>query len=112
MSRRSRLRPSRKSLQRPRPKLREALDSPLPFSGLAMKVFATPFKGVAPNASVLLGVELRGRDLRLDPTDKVAVTYAVVGHDGKIRAGSTDSLAMTLKPETKTRVAASGLRLL
>jgi VWFA-related protein len=94
------------------PKLREVLDSPLPVSGLAMKVFATPFKGVAPNASVLLGVELRGRDLRLDPTDKVAVTYAVVDHDGKIRAGSTDSLAMTLKPETKTRVAASGLRLL
>ena len=27
------------------PKLREVLDSPLPVSGLAMKVFATPFKG-------------------------------------------------------------------
>jgi VWFA-related protein len=94
------------------PKLREVLDSPLPVSGLAMKVFATAFKGVAPNASVLLGVELRGRDLRLDPTDKVAVTYAVVDVGGKIRAGSTDSLAMTLRPETKTLVAASGLRLL
>lgn len=94
------------------PPLREVLDSPLPVSGLAMKVFATPFKGVAPNASVLLGVELRGRDLRLDPADKVAVTYAVVDSDGKIRAGSTDSLAMALKPETKTRVAASGFRLL
>jgi len=94
------------------PKLREVLDSPLPVSGLAMKVFATPFKGVAPNASVLLGVELRGRDLRLDPADKVAVTYAVVDIEGKIRAGATEVLAMTLRPETKTRVAASGLRLL
>ena len=94
------------------PKLREVLDSPLPVSGLSMKIFVTPFKGTAPNASVLLGVELRGRDLRLDPADKVAVTYAVVDSDGKIRAGSTDSLGMTLKPETKTRVAASGLRLL
>ena len=27
-----------------------------------MHVFAAPFKGAAPNASVLFGVELRGRD--------------------------------------------------
>jgi hypothetical protein len=94
------------------PNLREVLDSPLPVSGLAMKVFATPFKGMAPNASVLLGVELRGRDLRLDPADRVAVTFAVVDVEGKVRAGSTDQLAMTLKPDTRTRVAASGLRLL
>ena len=44
------------------PDVREALDSPLPVSGLTMHVFAAPFKGTAPNASVLLGVELRGRD--------------------------------------------------
>ena len=37
--------------------LRDSLQSPLPLSGLAMKVFAAPFKGVAPNASVLLGVD-------------------------------------------------------
>lgn len=96
----------------PTPKLREVLDSPLPVSGLAMKVFATPFKGAAPNASVLLGVELRGRDLRLDPTDKIAVTYAVVDTDGKVRASATSSLAMAPGPDTKARVAASGLRLL
>lgn len=92
------------------PKLQALLDSPLPVSGLAMKVFATPFKGAAPNASVLLGVELHGRDLRLDSTDKIAVTYAVVDTDGKVRAGGTSSLA--LRPDMKTRVAASGFRLL
>ena len=91
---RSRRRPRRSNLMTP--KLREALDSPLPVSGLVMNVFATPFKGAAPNASVLLGVEMRGRDLRLDPTDKVAVTYAVVGTDGKIRAGTTDALTMAI----------------
>ncbi len=94
------------------PNLREALDSPLPVNGLGMKVFAAPFKGTSPNASVLLGVELRGRDLRLNPSDKVAVTYAVVDTQGKIRAGGTDSLALGLRPETKERVAASGVRLL
>ena len=61
------------------PEIRSALDSPLPVSGLAMKVFAAPFKGTAPNASVLLGVEMRGRDLRLDASDKVAVTFIAVG---------------------------------
>ena len=58
----------------PSAELREALDSPLPVSGLAMNVFAAPFKGTAPNASVLLGVEMRGRDLRLDADDKVDVS--------------------------------------
>ena len=48
------------------PELREALDSPLPVSGLTMHVFASPFKGAAPNASVLFGVEMRGRDLKVD----------------------------------------------
>src|SRR5262249_34464508 len=33
------------------PELREALDSPLPVSGLTIHVFAAPFKGAAPNAS-------------------------------------------------------------
>ena len=48
------------------PEVRDAIESPIPVSGLTMHVFAAPFKGTAPNASVLLGVELRGRDLKLD----------------------------------------------
>ena len=32
------------------PELRDTLESPLPVSGLGMKVFAAPFKGTAPNA--------------------------------------------------------------
>ena len=102
--------PGAKSLATP--KLTEAFDSPLPVSGLGLKVFASPFKGTPPNASVLLGFELRGRDLRMDSTDKVVVTYAVVDTQGKIRAGASDALSMALRPETKTRVASSGLRIL
>src|SRR3954451_2655022 len=56
------------------PELREALDSPLPVSGLTMHVFAAPFKGAAPNASVLFGVELRGRDLKVDPNSKILLS--------------------------------------
>ena len=53
------------------PEVNEALDSPLPVSGLTMHVFAAPFKGTAPNASVLFGVEMRGRDLQLEPNSKI-----------------------------------------
>jgi VWFA-related protein len=95
------------------PEVREALDSPIPVSGLTMHVFASPFKGTAPNASVLLGVELRGRDLKLAPDDKIQLSYVAVDANGKIRGGNTDALTMSnLKPETKMRIEATGLRML
>jgi VWFA-related protein len=95
------------------PEVREALESPLPVSGLTMNVFAAPFKGTAPNASVLLGVEMRGRDLKLSANDKIQMSYLAIDANGKIRGGNTDALTMTaLKPETKARVEATGRRML
>jgi VWFA-related protein len=95
------------------PEVREALDSPIPVSGLTMHVFASPFKGTAPNASVLLGVELRGRDLKLSPDDKIQLSYVAIDANGKVRGGNTDALTMTnLKPETRARIQATGMRML
>ena len=94
------------------PEVREALDSPLPISGLGMSVFAAPFKGTPPNASVLLGVELRGRDLRMGQNDQVQISYFAIDAQGKVRGGNTDSLTMNVKPETKTRIAENGVRML
>jgi VWFA-related protein len=92
--------------------VRDALDSPIPVSGLTMHLFMAPFKGVAPNASVLFGVELRGRDLKPSPNGIVQLSYRAVDAQGKVRAGSTDGLTMNLKPETKARVEATGIRVL
>jgi VWFA-related protein len=93
--------------------VREALDSPIPVSGLTMHVFASPFKGTAPNASVLLGVEMRGRDLKLTPDDKIQLSYVAIDANGKVRGGNTDALTMAnLKPETKARIQATGMRML
>src|SRR6266850_1834038 len=93
------------------PELREALDSPLPISGLAMHVFAAPFKGAAPNASVLLGVELRGRDIQLAQNTKLLLSYVAIDANGKFKGGNTDSLTMTnMRPETKSRIEQTGLR--
>jgi VWFA-related protein len=95
------------------PELREALDSPLPVSGLTMHVFAAPFKGTAPNASVLFGVELRGRDMKVDPNSKILLSYIAIDANGKVKGGNTDSLTLTnLKPESKARIEQSGLRML
>ena len=41
------------------PNLRAAMNSPLPMAGIPMSVFAAPFKGAAPNATVAVSVELR-----------------------------------------------------
>jgi VWFA-related protein len=94
------------------PEIREVLDSPLPVSGLGMSVFAAPFKGTPPNASVVLGVELRGRDLRMAQNDQLQVSYIAIDAQGKVRAGNTDALTMNLKPETKTRIGEHGVRML
>jgi len=95
------------------PELREALDSPLPVSGLTLHVFVSPFKGAAPNASVLFGVEMRGRDLKVEANSKILLSYIAIDATGKVRGGNTDSVTLTnLKPESKTRIEQTGLRML
>jgi VWFA-related protein len=95
------------------PEIRAALDSPLPVSGLTLHVFAAPFKGPAPKASVLLGVELSGRDLKLEKNDQIQLSYMAIDAKGKTQGGNTDMVSMTnLRPETRARIEASGLRLL
>jgi VWFA-related protein len=90
----------------------DTLQSPIPVSGLGMKVFAVPFKGTAPNASVLLGVELRGRDLRTAANGKIELAYWAVDAKGKMKASQKESITLNLKPETKSRVDETGLRVL
>jgi hypothetical protein len=92
--------------------LRDALQSPLNISGLGMRVFAAPFKGTAPNASVLMGVEVLGRDLTLAANGKLELSYMAVDVKGKSLGARTDNVTLNLKPETKTRVASTGLRML
>jgi len=92
--------------------LREAINSPIPVSGLTLRVFAAPFKGAAPNASVLLGVELLGRDLSLATNNKVEISYLAIDSKQKTWGARTDSLTINLRPETKTRVEQTGFRIL
>ena len=101
--------PSRSTLP---PELLDALGSPIPVSGLGMKVFAAPFKGTAPNASVVVGVELRGRDLTMTASGKVDIAYSAIDSHGKVKASSRDTVTLNLRPETKDKVEKDGMRFL
>jgi VWFA-related protein len=99
------------------PELRQVLDSPVPLSGLTMRAFAAPFKGTAPNASLAIGVEASGRDLSFSQRDgkfvnDFEISAIAIDSQGKVRDGDRSLLNMGLKPETRARVAQSGLRLI
>ncbi len=89
----------------------ETMNSPLPVSGVTMRVFASPFKGTAPNASVLVGVEMLGRDLTLDG-GKVDLSYMAISSTAKVFGARNDALTLNLRPDTRERVQRSGIRVL
>ncbi len=94
------------------PELFDAINSPLQVSGLTIRAFAAPFKGTSPNASVLVGVELLGRDLTLEGNGKVSISMMAVDAKSKIQGARNDTLTLNLQPETRSRVEQSGLRVL
>jgi hypothetical protein len=94
------------------PELFETLNSPIPVSGLTMRAFAAPFKGASPNASVLIGLEIAGRDVSLEPNNKVEISYMAIDAKQKVWGARTDSLTLNLRPESKARIAQSGFRIL
>lgn len=94
------------------PELFEAINSPLPVSGLTLRAFAAPFKGTSPNASVLVGVEMLGRDLTLDGSGKVDISFMAVDAKAKVFGARNDTLTLNLRPDSRARVEQSGVRVL
>ena len=90
----------------------EALNSPLQVSGLTMRLFAAPFKGAQPNASVLVGIEMNGRDLSLGANSKVEVSFMAVDNKSKVFGARNDALTLNLRPESRARVEQTGVRVL
>ena len=99
------------------PAVAEALGSPLPSTGLPMKVFAAAFKGAAPNAAVAIAVEL---DLSGLPfvekggtfNEQLEVVASATDANGKIFRGDRHTLNLALKPDTLARVKERGFRVL
>jgi len=99
------------------PAVREALDSPVPIGGLRLSAFAAPFKGTAPNASVLVVIEADGRDLLFAEKngrflDLVEFSILAINSKGKATTGTRNELTLTLRPETRAMVVRSGVRMM
>jgi VWFA-related protein len=99
------------------PAVTEALASPLPVSGVPLKMFAAPFKGTAPNAAIAMALEIDVRNLDFVEgngtfNEQVDVAYTAVNSQGKIFPGERQTATLTLKPDTYERAKTRGFRVL
>ena len=79
--------------------LDELLASPIPATGLTMRIFAAPFKGASFKPSILLGTELSGRDLMKATADRVDISYWRSIVQGRPRiTGPTRSPSIPIQP--------------
>jgi VWFA-related protein len=93
----------------------EALSSPIPIAGVPLTVFAAPFKGTAPNASIAMAVEMRVDNFRFvegngTMNGRAELTFSSTDLDGKARGTSRHAIDLTLKPDTLARAKERGLR--
>ncbi len=92
-----------------------ALSSPIPTGSIPLTLFAAPYKGTAPNASVALALEMRVNDFRFTErngvfSDRVEVVFTAVDSKGTIRPGDRHVLSLDLRPETLATTRDRGLR--
>ena len=97
--------------------LRAAMSSPIPMPGIPMRVFAAPFKGTAPNASVALTVELEAGRFNYGKEDELStnlleINVAVIDGSSKFVTGAEHKLALRFKPDTLEAIKTRGLRLM
>jgi hypothetical protein len=93
------------------------LTSPIPQSGLTFTVQAAPFKNTADQASIALAIELDGTRLPYtEPnakglvSNKVELSFYGLSAVGKAVSPAWTELDLTLRPETRDRVTAHGVR--
>lgn len=94
-----------------------ALTSPIPQSGLTFVVQAAPFKHTNDEASIALAIEIDGRRLPYGAPDakglvanKIELSFYGLNERGKAVSASWTELNLNLRPETRERVAAHGVR--
>ncbi len=92
-----------------------ALNSPIPISGVPLTLFAGAYKGTAPNASIVLALEMRVdrfafAEMNGTFNDRVEVGFTSIDADGTVRNGNRHLLTLELKPETYAIATQRGLR--
>jgi VWFA-related protein len=98
------------------PALAEAIGSPLPVSGVPIKVFAAPYKGTAPDAAVAFVAEVDVNTFEFIEKDGVfsetlELVSSATDAKGKLFPGERQMVNLNLKPDTLARARARGFRL-
>ncbi len=94
----------------------EAINSPVPSSALPMLVTAAPFKGTAPNASVVVAIELGGKEIPFKEQNgtfhnALEMTAIAIDQKGNSHGPPPATVQLNLTPPTHSAVLARGLRL-
>lgn len=96
--------------------IREALASPIPTRDIPVALFAAPFSGVRPKASVALVIEVDGSRLPFVEKDGMFhedLEFHTLAMDsgGKVQAGGRDSAPLHLRAANHDAVVRNGLRI-
>jgi len=96
--------------------MRSALESPLPVSGLGLRVFAAPFTGPSKKASIAIIVEVEPGRLAFQPSEAgafsedVDIIISPVNASGKALEGTRDQIPMRLSLANYDKVRQYGFR--
>lgn len=95
----------------------QTMASPLPKTGLQLRVTAVPKKGLAKLTDLEVLIETSGRDLTFRQNgntfnNKLSLSVGVFNKEGKSVATERPDVDLNLRPETHARIVENGVRLL
>ena len=99
------------------PEVLDALANPIPASGVQLSVFAAPFTGPAPKASIAVAVEFSPKTLRFVEengkfNEDIELHVLAVDGSGKMQDGGPTTMPLRLSPPNHDAVMANGFRVL
>ena len=98
------------------PEILEALASPIPTGGVGLSVFAAPFIGPAPKASVALAVEFAPGSLKFVEqngkfNEDIELHVLAIDASGKMQDGGPTTAPLKLSQASRDAVVANGFRI-
>ena len=98
------------------PELREALNSPLPVTGLGLTASAAAFRGKDKRASISVVLEIDGSRFKFTEkgdrfVNDVEISMIAFDAGGVGRDGGRDSVGLTLRAQSRDAVLARGVRI-
>jgi VWFA-related protein len=95
----------------------QTMASPLPKTGLQLRVTAITKKGIGKNTDIEVLIDASGKDLTFAEkngtfNNRLSMSIGIFDKDGKSVAAERPDVDLNLRPETHTRVSQNGVRIL